>query len=153
MTRARIRRASGDDAAAIAALAREHARFERGEACCGDAALRAALDAAPSLLLGWLATHDKEAIGYATATIDFSTWRAALYLHLDCLFVRAEWRGRGIGARLVEAAARHAGTLNVEIMEWQTPGWNRDAIRFYERLGAARADKARFRLDVPRTPL
>ena len=31
-------------------------------------------------------------------------------------------------------------------VQWQTPAWNRDAVRFYERLGAVGTDKMRFSL-------
>jgi GNAT superfamily N-acetyltransferase len=84
--------------------------------------------------------------GYATMSPEFSTWAARDYLHMDTLFVDEEFRGYGIGQLLVErtkAIASQRGYLEVQ---WQTPSWNNDAIRFYNRLGATGSTKQRFHL-------
>lgn len=39
--------------------------------------------------------------------------------------------------------------LGVEHVQWQTPCWNTDAIRFYDRVGALVQDKVRYRLTLP----
>jgi ribosomal protein S18 acetylase RimI-like enzyme len=53
--------------------------------------------------------------------------------HIIGMMVRAEARGRGIGAQLLEACiaeARHAG---LEMLTLSVTGGNADAIRLYER--------------------
>ena len=98
-----------------------------------------------------LAESGGEVIGYTTYTLDFSTWRGAAYMFLDCLFVAEEHRGGGRGRRLLDAviaAAVHAGATAVQ---WQTPDWNSDAIRFYDRTGAQRQLKARYLVPLPVT--
>ena len=86
--------------------------------------------------------------GYATATVDFSTWRAAPYLHMDCLFVRAEYRGRGMGALLLHAVLDHARAHRLGEVQWQTPSWNVDAQRFYGRHRAGSSSKTRYTLTL-----
>lgn len=126
-----IRRASGPDGATLAALASEHADYERSSVRPDARLLAAALDAGSQRLWVWLAEAAEHPVGYAAVTEDFSIWRAQVFLHLDCLFVRSAHRGRGIVT-----------------LEWQTPSWNEGAIRFYERLGGKHALKARFSLDL-----
>jgi GNAT superfamily N-acetyltransferase len=142
-----IRRASGSDASSIAELAAEHAAYERSQARPDPLTLAAALDGLPTRLLVWIAGQGDHPVGYAAVTEDFSTWRARPFLHLDCLFVRAEYRGRGVGAELFRQAVHHAKERGITPLEWQTPAWNHDAIRFYERMGGKHAMKVRFTLE------
>lgn len=87
-------------------------------------------------------------VGYATAAAEFSTWNAGHYLHMDTLFVDEEFRGHRIGQRLFDAVLDHATANSFDHVQWQTPEWNADAIRFYERTGATHSPKQRFTLDV-----
>jgi GNAT superfamily N-acetyltransferase len=129
-------------------LCRAHAAFERAEIATPDAArLRRALFAPPVKLLAWVATEESDRpIGYATATLDYSTWRARDFMHLDCLFVESDRRGDGIGRWLVDAVCRAARELEIDELQWQTPDWNIAAQRFYSRLGAQARAKTRFTL-------
>ncbi|WP_267381491.1 MULTISPECIES: GNAT family N-acetyltransferase [unclassified Sphingomonas] len=128
-------------------LIRSHAAYERGETSVSVAALRSALEP-PFLLLGWVAMQAGQLVGYATATLDFSTWTGRSFLHLDCLFVQEGCRGGGIGAALLEAVRAHAAEREISEMQWQTPNWNKDAIRFYLREGAVMVPKERFTLRI-----
>lgn len=38
--------------------------------------------------------------------------------------------------------------LNCKTIQWQTPAFNKRAMKFYERLGAYGKDKVRYFLDV-----
>lgn len=143
-----IRRASGQDAPRLAELAAEHADYERTRARPDASALAAALGALPTRLSVWLAEEGGSTVGYAAVTEDFSTWRARSFLYLDCLFVRTAHRGRGIGADLFRHVLVHARERGIATLEWQTPSWNEDAIRFYERMGGAHSLKERFSLDL-----
>jgi hypothetical protein len=41
----------------------------------------------PKRLHCWVVQYENDIVGYVTFTIDFSTWRASRYLHLDCLYL------------------------------------------------------------------
>lgn len=145
-----LRRASGADIDALLPLCAEHAAYERiaHDAAGRHRALAAALEATPPRLYAWLAFAGDTAVGYASATLDFSTLERAPFLHLDCLYVREAWRGRAIGQRLWQLAQAQAVQLGCRQMQWQTPDWNAAAIRFYRRLGATASAKQRFTLPL-----
>jgi GNAT superfamily N-acetyltransferase len=147
---AAVRAATERDLPALIALCVEHARHEGSafDASGKVVALGRALSGPTPRLHGWVAELASGVVGYATAAAEFSTWGGCEYLHLDCLFVRAEARGHGIGAALLDAVREHARRSGHPRIEWQTPEWNRDAIRFYRREGAIGDRKERFRLDL-----
>ncbi|MGH8079654.1 MAG: GNAT family N-acetyltransferase, partial [Lysobacter sp.] len=130
-------------------LCREHAVFERARIGPGDEPartqrLRDALSGPSPRLQAWLALESGAVLGYAAASLEFSTWAAREFVHLDCLYLREAARNRGLGRRLlaqVLAFARRRGCAQVQ---WQTPRWNRGAIGFYRREGAVLRNKARF---------
>lgn len=128
-------------------LCREHAHYERAPWIERDRAHDLGL-----LFLGssdahaWVATGQGELAGFASATLERSTWEAGHFLHLDCLFLRPAYRGRGLGRRLMREAAAVALRLGARELQWQTPAWNEGAARFYRRLGATSAPKLRFTL-------
>lgn len=143
---ATVRRARGTDVPRLVPLIVEHAAFEGLQhRLAGRAeALAAALEATPPRLHAWLAECAGDAIGYATASIDFSTLDAAPYLHMDCLFVREGWRGRSVGLHLWQAVRAFAEGCGCAAVQWQTPEWNEAAARFYLRLGAQERRKRRY---------
>ena len=65
------------------------------------------------------------------------TFQARPMLFIKELFVAEPGRGRGVGERLMRAAARDAVAAGCAGMKWQVATWNDGAKRFYERLGAA----------------
>lgn len=143
----RIRALARRDLRELVELCREHARYER--ASWSEGARQEKLAA---LFLGseparcWVVDGAGELAGFATVNLELSTWDAGHYLHLDCLYLRSTYRGRGLGRALVERVARAAVELGAVNVQWQTPIWNDDAARFYRRLGAGAAEKLRFTL-------
>ena len=106
----RIRPANGSDAEAMLSLIHSHAAYEGGETGRLDA-LRPALDLKPTPLVAWVAVQAGGLIGYATATISFSTWAGRPFLYLNCLFVSEGHRSSGIGATLLNAVRVHAAAF------------------------------------------
>jgi GNAT superfamily N-acetyltransferase len=145
-----IRAATGADLPMLLPLCAEHAAYERIEHAAGarEDALARALDDRPPRLYAWIALVDGTAVAYASATLDFSTLDRATYLHMDCLYVRAGWRGRAIGLRLWQVLHGFARSRDCHAMQWQTPDWNVDAARFYRRLGAQEFAKRRYAMRV-----
>ncbi|MDI1461100.1 GNAT family N-acetyltransferase [Catellatospora sp. KI3] len=147
-----IRPARPEDLPALAALCAAHAAYERAPAVPVDLAARLsmALFAEPARLWCLVAVDDdgQNLIGYATLTVDFATWRGRSFGHLDCLYVASARRGSGVGRRLFTEVARLARVKGVDELQWQTPSWNTDAIRFYQRVGATSSTKLRYTLDL-----
>ena len=83
-------------------------------------------------------------VGYATFIKQFSTWDAAFYLYLDCLYFESEARGLGLGKQVMQYLMTFAKAQNCSRIEWQTPDFNQPAIRFYQKLGAVPKTKERF---------
>jgi GNAT superfamily N-acetyltransferase len=148
-----VRRAQLVDVEALVGLCKEHADFERvGYDANGKAArLSAALFSNAPRLYAWVAVTTSDAlVGYATASREYSTWSACEYLHMDCLFVRSNAHGAGLGAALLNAVVALARDLGVAEIQWQTPDWNVEASRFYQTHGgiAKEKEKLRFTLDI-----
>ncbi len=149
-----LRDAAPADLPALARLCRAHALHERAPPPDDEQVARLArlLFADPARLRCLVAAAGLRVVGYATWSLECSTWRAAEHAHLDCLFLEEAFRGRGLGRALFERVARDAAALGAPHVEWQTPAWNAAAIRFYERLGAAGLDKRRFSWSAARAP-
>ena len=74
--------------------------------------------------------------GFALCFPNFSTFLARPGLHLEDLFVKAEFRGRGYGKALLQHLARLAVERGCGRFEWTVLDWNQPAIEFYRRQGA-----------------
>ncbi len=124
-------------------LIRELARFERleHELKATAASLRKALFG-PRPVAGALLAHcDGEKVGYAVYFTTFSSFVGRPGLWLEDLYVRPQFRRRGIGRSLIEAVARVAAERNCGRLEWTALNWNRNALDFYRRLGAKALDE------------
>jgi len=81
--------------------------------------------------------------GLVAGYSSFGDWRGAWsgYRHTveHSVHVRAEARGRGVGARLVEALFPLASTMNMHVMIGAIDAANLSSLRFHEKLGFHRA--------------
>lgn len=152
MTDFLIRAATGEDAPVVRALLSELAtgqllpgeplssRFWLGE----DDVRRDMLGAAchtDLLLLG------DRAVGIAAWVWTYKSFRAARGLFVEDLYVRADFRGRGLGKALLAHLASRAQAAG-GFLEWQVLDRNAPAIAFYEGLGArAVPDWLNYRLE------
>lgn len=140
-----IRPVEPGDLPKMLAMMCEHALFERADPPRANLAhLADALFGVPRCLHAWIALVDGQYVGYMTATRDYSTWQAAPFVHMDCLYVRAGHRDAGVGARLMTALREFCVKEGIDQIQWQTPDWNSGAARFYQRLGARQWMKRRF---------
>ena len=126
------------DAAAIHALIRELAEYERlTQLCTGSTAdLAAALFGPQPAAEVLLAEVDGGIAGFALFFHNFSTFLARRGLWLEDLYVRPAFRGQGVGSGLLRAVAAIAVDRRCGRFEWSVLDWNEPAIGFYERLGA-----------------
>jgi ribosomal protein S18 acetylase RimI-like enzyme len=62
-------------------------------------------------------------------------------LYLEDLYVRAQFRGKGIGTALLSAVADLAEREKKKAMQWEVLDWNQGAIALYRSLGAEFRDQ------------
>ena len=131
-------------------LCAEHSAFKSAHfTSVGKAeGLERAVFCDPPRLFVWVAARAEVLLGYASVTLDFSTWDAAQFAHLDCLYLQPLARSQGLGRRLLEAVVAFARSQGCPEVQWQTPHWNEDAQRFYRRTGAVQSQKVRFVLTL-----
>jgi GNAT superfamily N-acetyltransferase len=88
-----------------------------------------------------IAEVDGAPAGFALFFHNFSTFLALPGIYLEDLFVRPEFRGRGIGRILLGHLATLAVARGCGRLEWAVLDWNAPAIGFYQRLGAVAMDE------------
>ena len=133
-----IRPATRDDVPAIAGLIRGLARYEKleHEVKTTEELLAKNLFGPRRFAETLIAEEAGQPIGFALFFHNFSTFLALPGIYLEDLFVVPEHRGHGVGRALLKELARIAVERGCGRLEWAVLDWNRDAIGFYERLGA-----------------
>ncbi len=145
-----IRAARPGDEADLLALIVELARYEKleHEVVATPERLAEQLFCDQPLVHARLAECDGQTVGFALYFFNFSTFLARPGLYLEDLFVKPDWRGRGIGKALLLHLAQEAHRRGCGRMEWSVLDWNQPAIDFYRSLGARPMDEwTVFRLD------
>jgi GNAT superfamily N-acetyltransferase len=134
----RLRSAEKGDVAVIAELIRGLARYEKLEdqVEMTEELLATGLFGKRPYAEVVLAEDVGRPVGFALFFHNFSTFLGRPGIYLEDLFVIPEYRGRGIGRTLLAHLARLAVERGCGRLEWAVLDWNRDAIGFYERLGA-----------------
>jgi GNAT superfamily N-acetyltransferase len=143
VARAEIRPATEDDVPLILSLIRELAEYERlsHEVVATEDMLRESLfgewRAAEVLIAG----YEGALAGFALFFHSFSTFLGRPGIYLEDLYVKPEFRGKGIGHALLT----HIATLTKERgcgrLEWSVLDWNEPAIKLYRDAGAVPMDE------------
>jgi ribosomal protein S18 acetylase RimI-like enzyme len=143
-----IRYARKADIGAIVRLCEEHAAYEGADYSPEGTAEQLALHlfSSKKTLQCIVVEHEKNLVGYATCMLEFSTWDASFYMHMDCLYLQEGYRGKGIGKQLLRQVAKEAHRQGCTLVQWQTPESNANAIDFYHRMGATSKHKLRMYL-------
>lgn len=74
-------------------------------------------------------------VGYVTHFFTYHTWTGKC-LYMDDLYIRKQYRGKGLGTLLINKVIEFAKKSKCNKMRWQVSNWNDPAIAFYENLGA-----------------
>ncbi len=133
-----IREARPADAALIFDLVRELAEYEK---------LSHAVDATPDMIAGALfgvtprlfcdiAEWQGQPAGLAIWFLNFSTFRGRHGIYLEDLFVRPQYRGKGLGKALMARLAARCVEQGYARFEWSVLDWNAPSIAFYQSIGA-----------------
>ncbi|MCB9561937.1 MAG: GNAT family N-acetyltransferase [Kofleriaceae bacterium] len=142
-----VRRATVDDAAALASLCAEvqalhvaamphlYRRFDDLAPVIADFRDRLGDDARAS----WIAEVDGVAAGYVCTQVVRQAAHvyalARAHLYVDQMGVRADLRGRGVGRALIDEVRAHARALALPRVVLDVQGFNAGAEAFYRRLG------------------
>ncbi len=145
-----IRPATPDDTAAIAALIRGLAEYERLShyVTLEEGRLREHLFGPRPYAEVLVAEEAGAVVGFALFFPVYSTFRAEPGMYLEDLFVRPEHRGKGHGKALLRELARLTVERGYARLDWCVLDWNAPSIAFYRSLGAVPMDEwTVYRLD------
>lgn len=106
--------------------------------------------ATPGLLEEWIfekqkaevifALEDGKEVGFALFCYNFSTFLGKAGIHLEDLFVKPEYRGKGYGKGLLIQLAKITEERKCGRLEWCCLDWNKPSIDFYLSMGAVPLD-------------
>lgn len=82
-----------------------------------------------------LAFRGEEPAAIATWFWTYKSFRGQRGVFVEDLYVRPQFRGQGLGRRLLAYLASRARQEN-GFLEWQVLDWNQPSIEFYKSLGA-----------------
>ena len=133
-----IRHGEKADVSDIAHLIHELARFEKleHEVTMTEELLAENLFGPHRYAETLIAEDAGKPVGFALFFHTFSTFLGKPGLYLEDLFVVPDQRSHGVGSALLRQLARIALERGCGRLEWAVLKWNREAIKFYERLGA-----------------
>ena len=137
-----VRRAEASDASLILTFIRELAEYEQlaHEVDAQEADLAAALFGPQPRVFCEIADLGGEPAGFALWFYNFSTFRGRHGIYLEDLYVRSEYRGKGIGRALLQRLAQRCLDEGLPRLEWWVLDWNDPSIRFYRSIGAEAMD-------------
>ena len=132
-----IRTVRPPDVAELTAMIHELAEFERASAECSvtETQLREALFGPKPTVHGHIVEVDGRAAAAALWFLNFSTWDGGAGIYLEDLFVRPQFRRRGLARKLLAALARECVEHGYTRLSWAVLDWNVDAIALYDSVG------------------
>jgi len=80
-------------------------------------------------------TNDHTIVGFASFYFTYFSW-SGKGLFLDDLYVTESYRKQNIGVQLLNAVIGLSKKEQCKKLRWQVFGWNKNAIGFYESMGA-----------------
>ncbi|TFV58703.1 GNAT family N-acetyltransferase [Mycobacterium sp. PS03-16] len=147
-----IRRVTPGDEAELTAMVHELAEFEHAAAECRltESQLRNALFGDRPVVNGHLVEVDGRPAAGALWFYNFSTWDGVAGIYLEDLFVRPQFRRRGLARRLLSTLARECVDNGYSRLSWAVLDWNVDAIALYDGVGGTpQTDWITYRVSGP----
>lgn len=142
MEKLSIRTAGPEDTPVILGFIKELASYEKleNEVVATEDLLNESLFGEKPYAEVILAEINGESVGFTLFFFNFSTFLGQPGLYIEDLYVKPEFRSRGIGKELLKHCATLAKERNCGRMEWWVLKWN-TARKFYENLGAEAMDE------------
>jgi GNAT superfamily N-acetyltransferase len=88
-----------------------------------------------------IAEYDNKPAGFTLFFNNFSTFLGKPGIYIEDLFVKPEFRGKGLGKHLLSYLAKLVQERNYGRLEWACLNWNEPSIKFYKSLGAQTMDE------------
>ncbi len=88
-----------------------------------------------------IAEYKGKPAGQALFFYNFSTFKGKPGIYLEDLYVKPEFRGKGIGKELLNYLVHRAKKEKLGRVEWVVLDWNEPAIKFYKNIGAEAKDQ------------
>lgn len=132
-----IRRVRPGDERELTAMVHELAEFEHAAHECSvtEEQMRQALFAEPAIVFGHIVEVDGQAAACALWFLNFSTWDGVGGIYLEDLYVRPQFRRRGLARKLLATLARECTTHGYTRLSWAVLSWNANAIALYDAVG------------------
>jgi diamine N-acetyltransferase len=133
-----IRKATPHDIPLILEFIRELAEYERmldQAVATPEDLLRDGFSSDPKFYVE-IAEWNGEPAGFALWFYNYSTFQGKPGIYLEDLYVRPQFRKKGIGKALLVHLAGVAVEQGCGRYQWQVLDWNTPSIDFYESLGA-----------------
>ncbi|MUL46894.1 GNAT family N-acetyltransferase [Mycobacterium sp. CBMA293] len=136
-----IRQVRPGDEVEITAMIRELATFEEAADQCTvtETQIRTALfGAGPGqapAVSGHFVEVDGRPAAFALWFLNFSTWDGVCGIYLEDLFVRPDFRRRGLARQLLSTLARECVEHGYTRLQWAVLNWNVNAIALYDEVG------------------
>ena len=132
-----IRLVRPGDETELTAMIHELAEFERAadECTVTEIQLREALFGDQPTVNGHIAEVDGQAAAGALWFRNFSTWDGVAGVYLEDLYVRPQFRRRGLARKMLAALARECVAGGYTRLSWAVLNWNADAISLYDAVG------------------
>ena len=137
-----FREAALADVPLILRFIRDLARYEKleHEVVADEAVLKEWLFERKSASV-FFAMYEGTEAGFALYFYNFSTFLGHGGIYLEDLYVKPEYRGKGIGTAIFHHLAKIACAQGCGRLEWWCLDWNRPSIDFYLSLGAEAMDE------------
>jgi GNAT superfamily N-acetyltransferase len=85
--------------------------------------------------------YDGTPAGFALFFYNFSTFAGKPGIFIEDIFVKPEFKGRGLGKIFFSFLAKIAVERNCGRLEWSCLDWNKPSIEFYKKQGAQPLDE------------
>ena len=133
-----IRIAEEKDIPVILSLIKELAEFEKlsDEVNVSEDILKENLFGKRKYAEVIIAELNEKPAGQALFFHNFSTFKGKPGIYLEDLYVKPEYRSKGVGKALLDKLIETAKERKCSRIEWVVLDWNKSAIDFYKKMGA-----------------
>ena len=138
-----IRLATEADVPQILGLIKELAEYEKApdEVIATEKEIHESLFKQDSVTHCHIAEVDQKIVGIAIWFLNYSTWLGKEGIYLEDLYVKLEYRKKGIGLNLMKTLAKICFDRGYERFQWWVLNWNESSINFYKSIGALPMDE------------